>query len=412
MSGNQQPDALLARQPIYNTKLELWAYELLFRGTQSSVESNEAHISSGDSATSQVLLNAFGDHGLEHICGGHPALINFTKNLIMDLPPFDPQKYVIEILEDIEVDDDLIQALIAAKKAGAQLALDDFILDHNSAPLLHLVDFIKVDVLAVSKEQIKRFADVFLPRHLKLLAEKVETHEMYEYCKDLGYEYFQGYFLSRPQIVEGKQIADNKLVVLKLLKDLQNPDVNARNLSETLSVDPQLSYKLLSLVNSAAFARVNKCTSLQQAIASMGFNRIKSWVSLIALGRLEDKPAALHNTSIERAIFCKSLGETLGEYDSYEYYTVGLFSLLDAYLDIPIAEVIERLQLSDKLKGAILNQTSKLGIALDVAKCYQEGRLGDIDFEKMAGMGLTQKKMHFHYTTAILEADRLIQGLS
>ena len=411
MSANEQQDALLARQPIYNTKLDIWAYELLFRGTATSAANNEADISCGDSATSQVLLNAFGDNGLESICGDHPALINFTKNLILDLPPFNPQKYVIEILEDIEVDDELIQAIIAAKKSGARLALDDFILDHNSAPLLHLVDFIKVDVLAVSKEQIKRFAEVFLPRRLKLLAEKVETHEMYEYCKDLGYEYFQGYFLSRPQIVEGKQVADNKLVVLKLLKDLQDPDIGAKQLSETLSVDPQLSFKLLTLVNSAAFARVKKCTSLQQAIAAMGFNMIRSWASLIALGRLEDKPAALHHSSIERAIFCQALGETLGNFDSFEYYTVGLFSMLDAYLDIPISQVIEKLHLADDLKDAILNETSNLGMALKIAKCYQEGRLDDLDFSALNAKGLDQAQIQQHYTSAIAETDRLITAL-
>ncbi len=408
MTAKTQPDALLARQPIYNTKLEIWGYELLFRGSNLT---NEANVQCGDSATSQVLLNAFGDNGLEGICGPHPALINFTKNLILDLPPFNPKKFIIEILEDIEVDDHLIQALIAAKKAGARLALDDFILNHNSAPLIHLVDIIKVDVLAVTPEQLKRYADVFIPRKLKLLAEKVETHEMFEYCKSLGYEYFQGYFLSRPQIVEGKQLADNKLVVLKLLKDLQNPNIEAKQLSETLSVDPQLCFKLLTLVNSAAFARVNKCTSVQHAIAALGFNMIRSWASLIAMGRLEDKPAALHHSSIERAVFCQSLGETLGEYDGFEYYTVGLFSMLDAYLDIPIKAVIEKLHLSDELKDAILNQSSKLGVALNVAKCYQEGRLHDLNFDKLARLGLDQGQMHSHYATAIQEADRLINSL-
>ena len=130
-----------------------------------------------------------------------PCLYQLYKKPHHGSPPFDPNQYVIEILEDIEVDEDSIEALKEAKAAGAKLALDDFILDTNSAPLLTMVDIVKVDVLALTKLQIERFAKVFLPRRLKLLAEKVETHEMYQYCKDLGYELFQGYFLSRPQIV-------------------------------------------------------------------------------------------------------------------------------------------------------------------------------------------------------------------
>ena len=123
--------ALLARQPIYNRALAINAYELLFRASSLS---SGAQFTCGDKATGQILLNVFGEAGLESVCGKHPAFINFTKNLILNLPPFDPKYYVIEILEDIEIDDQLIQAVIKAKEQGSKLALDDFILDHNSAP--------------------------------------------------------------------------------------------------------------------------------------------------------------------------------------------------------------------------------------------------------------------------------------
>lgn len=408
MSAPAKNDALLARQPVYETSMEIWGYELLFR---DSNQDNSAKIKSGDSATSEVLLNAFEQDGLDSICGQHPALINFTKNLILDLPPFDPKHFIIEILEDIEVDDNLIQALTAAKKAGARLALDDFVLNHNSAPLLHLADIIKVDVLGITREQIQRYADVFLPRKMIMLAEKVETHEMFEFCKDLGYTLFQGYFLSRPQIIQGKKIPSNKLVVLNLLKELQNPDIHLSDLATTLSVDPQLSYKLLTMVNSAAFARVAKCSSLQQAVAAMGLNMVKSWASLIALGKLDDKPLSLSQTSLERANFCQAMGKTLGEFDQYDYYTVGLFSLLDAYLDIPITEVLEKLHLDDIHSDAILKGDGKLGLALKIATCYQQGKLEDLDEEKLAELGLDQAQLNEHYRQAISVTDELIKEI-
>jgi EAL and modified HD-GYP domain-containing signal transduction protein len=399
---------LLARQPIYNRSLEIAAYELLFRGR---IGATDAQFTCGDKATSQVLLNAFGEAGLESICGKHPAFINFTKNLILERPTFDPKQYVIEILEDIEVDDHLIKALQTAREEGSKLALDDFILDKNSAPLLALVDIVKIDVLALTKKQIERFAKVFKPRHLILLAEKVETHEMYEFCKGLGFDLFQGYFLSKPQIVAGRSMSDNKLLVLKLVKDLQDPKVSIESMTDTLSNDPQMSYKLLRLVNSAAFATVGKCSSLQQAITLLGLNHIRSWATLLALGNLEDKPTALRQTSLERAILCAKLGEKIGQHPVHEYYTVGLFSLLDAFLDRPILEIIKSLQLPENMETAILSSTSVLGLTLHTAKCFQEGRLGDIKVDHLSGYNLTLDVMDTLYKESLVLADEQIKDI-
>lgn len=406
---SQDTHVLLARQPIYNIQLEIAAYELLFR---SHTHSEGADFVCGDKATSQVLLNAFGEAGLEAVCGKHPAFINFTKNLILELPPFDPEQYVIEILENIEVDAQLIDALTHAKAKGARLALDDFILDKNSAPLLTLVDIVKVDVLALTETQIERFAKVFQPRHLVLLAEKVETHEMYEFCKDLGFQLFQGYFLSKPQIVEGRAMPDNKFLVLKLVQDLQNPEISVSSMTKTLSQDPQMGYKLLRLVNSAAFARVDKCTSLQQAIAMLGLNHIRSWATLLALGNLEDKPMALRQTSLERAILCEKLGEKIGQHPNHEYYTVGLFSLLDAFLDRPILEIIKSLNLPEDMETAILSNTSDLGLTLHTAKCFQEAKLDELKIEQLESYGLTVEVMDTLYKESLVLADKQTQELS
>lgn len=405
---DESRQALLARQPIYNRSLEIAAYELLFRG---DLESNDAVFSCGDKATSQVLLNAFGEAGLTSICGNHPAFINFTKNLILDRPSFDTTRYVIEILENIEVDAALIQAIQDAKSEGSKLALDDFILDKNSAPLLSLVDIVKIDVLALSKQQIERFVKVFKPRKLTLLAEKVETHDMYEFCKNLGFDLFQGYFLSKPQIVEGRAMPDNKVLVLKLMKDLQDPEISIESMTQTLSQDPQMGYKLLRLVNSAAFARVSKCTSLQQAISMLGLTHIRSWATLLALGNLEDKPLVLRQTSLERAIICEKLGEHIGGHPSHEYYTVGLFSMLDAFLDRPILEIIKSLQLPIDIEEAILSSDSDLGLTLHTARCFQEARLHEIKLEKLNHHGLTLELMDSVYKESILLADTQIQAL-
>ncbi|GAA6133264.1 HDOD domain-containing protein [Oceaniserpentilla sp. 4NH20-0058] len=399
---NNRDHVLLARQPIYNKKLEIHAYELLFR---SNPVADSASFTCGDKATSQVLLNAFGEVGLSAICGNHKAYINFTKNLILEPPPFDPSQFVIEILEDIEIDQALINALSDAKKNGSSLALDDFILNHNSAPLLHMVDIVKIDVLAMSRQHIERFAKAFIPRNIILLAEKIETHEMFEFCKDIGFELFQGYFLSKPQNIEGHSIPENKAIVLKLLKDIQNQNINASNLAETINQDPQISYKLLKLVNSAAFTRMQTCTSLQQAITLLGLKQLRSWVTLIALGNLEDKPVALHQASLERAVICRRLGEKLGEHSVFDYYTVGLFSLLDAYFDRPLLGIIKSLNLPDSMIKAITNEQGKLGLALHSAKCFQTGKLDELKIIELEKYNLCITDINQLYKDCIVESD-------
>ena len=407
---NRNSHVLLARQPIYDRDLNIWGYELLFRSSTRNLAEISSH-AAGDAATSEVLLNAFGEAGLYEITGDRPALINFTRKLIFNLPPFDPTRYAIEILENIDTDAELIRALQKAKQNGTQLILDDFILNHRSAPLLHLADMIKVDVLAISETTIAKYAKVFLPRNIKLLAEKVETYDMYQYCKSLGYQYFQGYFLSRPQIIHGRKISENKLVVLKMLAELQKEDVSLQEVSRILEQDPQLSYKLLRLVNSAAFARVAKCSSLQQAVTLLGLAHIRSWAGLIAMGTLEDKPEALRQQSIERALMCQSIGKKIGHHDAQEYYTIGLFSLLDAFLDLPLDDILDRLQLPNVFTNALLSNEGFMGMALQTTLHYERGAFSQVDFKALEHFGITPEFLDASHRDAISKADILIKDL-
>jgi len=172
-----------------------------------------------------------------------------------------------------------------------------------------------------------------------------------------------------------------------------------------------MGYKLLRLVNSAAFARINKCSSLQQAIAMLGLTHIRSWATLLALGNLEDKPIALRQTSLERAILCEKLGAQIGQYPDHEYYTVGLFSLLDAFLDRPILEIIKSLNLPNDMESAILSNSSALGLTLHTAICFQEARLDDLKLDKLASYGLTLELMDTLYKETLIMADQQIQEL-
>jgi EAL and modified HD-GYP domain-containing signal transduction protein len=206
---NKKP--LLARQPIFDKNLGVAAYELLFRNS----DENFAAPTDEDSATSQVLLSAFSENDISQLTGTVPGFVNFTKNLLLSDIPFDKKQLVIEVLEDITDSDEVIKALTELKEEGYTIALDDFVFSNDKAQLIKLCDIIKVDLRAYPNQKeflldVKRIKRT----NKRMLAEKIETHEEFEQCKQLGFELFQGYFFAKPQLIKGKQLSYNREVVI------------------------------------------------------------------------------------------------------------------------------------------------------------------------------------------------------
>ena len=225
---------LLARQPIYDTSMRITAYELLFRPADQTTMG----IWDGDKATSQVILNAFTEVGIETVTGSLPAFINFTRKWLLNPPLFDPEQVVIEVLEDVEIDDEVTQAIVDLAAQGYKIALDDFIFDEKYIPILRVASIVKLDVLAHDRETIADWVSRLRFFKVQLIAEKVETSEMMEYCRGLGFELFQGYFLCRPQIIKGGTLAASKVVVMQLLAELQNPQTEFNHIEKLISQDP------------------------------------------------------------------------------------------------------------------------------------------------------------------------------
>lgn len=391
-------EILLARQPIYDTQLRIYAYELLFRASQGS----KTLLHDGDSATSLVMLNAFTEIGIQNLVADNKVFINFTRNLILNPPPIKHKNLVIEVLEDIAPDPDIVKSLEALRQIGYEIALDDFIYKDNLEPLIKQADIIKVDVLALTDEQLEQDIAVLKTHPVRLLAEKVESQEMYNRCKALGFDYFQGYFLSKPDIVKGKVTPANKLVVLQLLASLQNPlTSNPDELHRILSQDPSLSFKLLRLINSAALRRPQKIDSLFRAIILIGVPNIKRWASLLALSSLNDKPSALNDQALLRAKMCELLGETLNLEQPDLLFTLGMFSLLDAFFDRPLKDLLASISLSDHLNDALLERKGALGILLDHVIIYEEGRWGDINWQALEQLGLSIADVKAAYLTSL-----------
>ena len=377
-------NTLLARQPIYDADLNIYAYELLFR---SNNRHEDASVNA-DLATSTVLLNSFSEMGIHNVVGKQRAFVNFTRNLLLNPPPFASTEIVIEVLEDVPADEEVINSLKGFKEQGFTIALDDFEYQPSLQPLVDLADIIKIDVMSLSNEAIARHVEQLKSPNMALLAEKVETQEMYDYCKGLGFDYFQGYFLSRPKVVKGQTIANNKMVVMKLIADLQIPPSSPQKLHDTISRDPGLSFKLLRMVNSAAYRRANKIESLLQAIIMLGENNIRKWASLLALSQLDDKPHSLTELTMIRAKMCELTGNLLQPSQADLFFTVGMLSMMDAFFDTPLEELLQTMDLTYEIKEALLNHTGQLGLVLKTAIAYEQGNWEAIDWA-----GLAQSKL-------------------
>lgn len=361
----------LARQPIYDSRLNVFAYELLYRNKVS----DQAEVVDGNRATSDVIISALMDIGLEDIVGSRLAFINMTRDfLIGGLPlPQIQEQIVLEVLENEVPDDDLQTGLEDLAKKGYRIALNDFIYTPKFDRLLEIAQFVKLDVSILSDEDLKTHVESLQKHKIKLLAERVESQEKFEQCKELGFDYFQGFFFCKPQVVIGKRVEGNRMIVLKLISELQNPEVSIDDLENLIGRDPTLAYHLLRYMNSAFYALRIEIESIKHALTLLGTDEIKKWASLMLMLRLSDeKPKELMLTGMMRAKMAEILGSADPDVNPDQCFAVGLFSILDALLDMPLQEVLDTLPISEEMISALSSRDGKMGEILRNIELYEQ----------------------------------------
>jgi len=323
---------------------------------------------------------------------------------------FPSEKIVVEILEDVEPIPDVIDACHEMAQKGYRIALDDFLFKPQIEPLAAMADIIKCDLRATPADELETLTRRLSGYKARLLAEKVETHEEFEGAVDLGFELFQGYFFSRPQILSGKDISSNSMHLLQIMAEANKDTVDFNELEKLITRDVAIPYKLLRYINSAYFRRANNISSIKQAITLLGENGTRRFISLIAMTRLApNKPNELIRLSIIRARFCETLG-TLGRsaVDPSNLFMLGLFSLIDAILDNPMEGLMERLPLSEEIGQALVSGTGPLNDYLETVKSYEK-RDWDAISRFSAHFGLDEKALPRHYMEALAWADEFVE---
>jgi len=360
----------LARQPIFDDNNNIFAYELLYR----SGNTNAARFDDANKATSELITNTFLSVGFDTISGGNKVFINLPRKFITgELPmPLDPDIVVLEILEDVSADPQVLAGVEFLIKQGFSIALDDFVETADNEAFLKYANFIKVDVLCVSDSELRAQVKGLKRFGVPLLAEKVETQERYQLCKQLGFRYFQGYFFSKPLIMEGRELSANQVSMLNILAKLQNPSCQVEELEKIIGHDIGLSYKLLKIINSSFYNIGKTVESIQHALILLGLNSLKKWVTLITLSSSKGKTSELLVLALLRARHCEGMAEKL-KMKSEAAFTVGMFSLLDAIMDQPLPLLLSQLPLSNEVKLALLEGKGELGELLAAVTKYEVG---------------------------------------
>ncbi|TAN68324.1 MAG: HDOD domain-containing protein [Methylobacter sp.] len=371
-------DIIIGRQQIFDQKLNIYAYELLFRGNDFDLSQKD----DATQATNQVITDTILELGLNNIVGPHKAFVNFTTQNILDKTPLHLPKdrIVIEVLENVEIDSRIVANLKELSKLGYIIALDDFVFTEDWTPLVEFADIIKLDVLEMGESKTRELIERLKPYNVQLLAEKVETYAEYQYLVDLGCDYFQGFFFNKPNIVSGKRISVNQTAAIQLLNTINNPDVEFEDLSKIISLDVGLSYKLLHYINSAFFALPNKVSSINHAISYLGLKEIKRWINILTLASLSNKPEAVMQNALIRGKMCEELASLSGD-KSDNFFLIGILSNLDSLLDVSLDEALSQLPLADDIVAAILDKKGLGGEALRCVISYEHWDISAIAFK-------------------------------
>jgi c-di-GMP-related signal transduction protein len=398
-------DVYVARQPIFNKRKKIYGYELLFRDGMVNAFPDV----DGGAATSRVLSTSFLSNGIERITGRKKAFINFTEKMITEkIPAMFPKKTImVEILEDIEPKAAVVTACREMAKQGYNLVLDDFIYKPEMKPLLALVRIVKFDFRASSIKEIEAAIKELAAYRIKLLAEKIETHEEFQQALDMGFEYFQGYFFSKPEILKSKDISPSKITLLSIMSEANREDFRITELEKFVLRDLSINYKLMRYINSAYFGMFKKVNSVKQTIVLLGMKEVRRFISLIAMAQLvSGKPDELIRASLIRARLCENLGKAAIGKNSSELFTLGLFSFIDAILNDEMGNIMENLPLSENIKKALTGGEGELADYLTLVSCYETG-----DWEKVATLaaktGLNEEKMPELYMDAVAWADSI-----
>lgn len=364
---------LIARQPIFDSQQRVIAYELCYH--QDSDLNSMMETDPDANSSSEVLLNAYTSICDQGEVKRVPAFIHLPVELVVSggMPTLPTKQVVIQLNLSSAPLPELVKALKQLTSEGYRVALEIGSYKPELLPVLKLAKIIKLDISLLSREELREQADGLLSHRLTLLANKIETIEQLEHCIDAGFKLFEGSFLSRPKVIKGRRVSTNQVALMQLVQALQKPDAKPEQLEEMIIRDPVLTYKLLRIVNSAAYSLVRKVESVAEAVVLLGIDQVRKWATLISLTSNQDKPEELSRTLLIRGRMCELVAEGEKKTNPGSYFMAGMMSGLHVMLDIDQATMLEQVPLGEDIKEAITENKGDIGSVLNQVVAYESG---------------------------------------
>jgi EAL and modified HD-GYP domain-containing signal transduction protein len=394
-------EKFIARQPILDTRLQVFAYELLFRGGPQNSFQPFAN------AASSVIADSITLFDLDMLTGHARAFVNVDETALrLGAPRLLPaERIVVEILETVRPTQEILGACRELRSAGYQLALDDFVDSPEIAPLVEFASFLKIDFQMFDGRARRALAQKYMDKDIRLLAEKVETESEFREARDLGFSYFQGYFFCKPAMVETREIPGNKAIQLRLLAAVAAPELRFDIIENLLKQEPSLLYRLLRYLNSPILGLRSEVRSVRHAIVLLGENEFRRWASIFAIISMSaGKSPELVRTALTRAFFCEEFAAAAGLREKgASLFLMGLLSVTDALLDKPMREVLKALPIIQEVKIALCGGTNRFRDVFELLLALERAewiRLSDIAVR----IGCDEAKIPDFYLSALLRA--------
>lgn len=359
----------VARQPIFDREEKVFGYELLFRDGLQNAFSGDTDEASRETLDRSLLM------GIDVLCDGRRAFVNCTKEtLVHGLVRLLPSATtVVEILEDVPADAEVVTACQSLKEDGYLIALDDYVADDPRAPLAEMADIIKVELPLTSEQQRAELVKRYGPWRCRMLAEKIETQGDFVRAREQGFVYFQGYFFRRPEMLSTRVMPANRLNYLRMLQEVSRAELDVPGLERLIKSEASVCYRLLRYLNSAVFGLKNEIHSVRHALSMLGERELRRWVRLVAaVGAGQDKASDLLLSALVRGRFGELMTPHVAHGES-DLFLLGLLSLIDAMLEMPMAEVLEKISLDHETQAVLLGEPSTLRPVFQLMLAHESG---------------------------------------
>lgn len=395
----------MVRQPIFGRQLKIVSYQLRYQYSEQLGDS----LFDSETEGSYLVMHTFTSFCQDGAICKVPIFLPFPSSMLHDGSPLmlPYKEVVIEISPGIEVDESVVSHLRELSKQGYRLALDNFSLQPELVPLVKFVHIVKIDFSLMRRDKISKLVKALAKHRIAALAQNVDDFETLEMCKQAGFRLFQGRFISKPAQVLGTEVPGNSAALLQLIQQLQRQDITPQEIQELIVMDPKLSFKILRVVNSAAYHLQQPIDSMHQAVVLLGHDQIRKWATLITIAAKTDKPEELSRNLLVRSRMCEVMAESSGLENHESAFMVGMISQLDLLLDVEMSVLLEQIPLDQGIKLAIVKHEGVLGELLCAVKAFEQA-----DWKSVTRTRFSQEYFDVAYRHSLQWADQALEALS